>query len=616
MKNGIERLTTTRSPWGAASANSNDGSSMKPLIYRSIPFAIGALFLILIAFGVYRKSVMAVAPPIYDPIAYYHKSKVVWDALSKANFAGTLNGVKANRPPGTALLLYPLGFSPSVRGFLFRSVLAPIILWTLALAIAAAVVSRRASDAIVGGCLAVGLATLPLFYHFEHSDVFNSLYQISNSWGLVDPLQGAVSALAVCLLVVGIEKGSLPLCVGGWFFSALSFFIKPSGSLVMTATIGIAAIELVIRYLRHPEQFRSTLRFAAWVFLGCIPVYGLSFWAAFGSDYLGENTVSAGIKAQGILRLISEGEDLTAVFTRFIGPVIGWWWFCPMAFCVILMSVETVTNTARRRLSPMSLRLVGCVALASVAIFWWLFAAGTQHRYLFPFILMMIMWLAPGMIERLNGAGTTVRSAMACYSLTPAFLLVALIFSAQPPMSLQTAMGINLTTGQYAFEVDVGRHLLSEADRLGRPVNVYSIGNMRVGVVEMMDRVQSIEKGEFTGKFKVRRPLNWVDMPGLRLQEIVESDFLIMEDVRSPGASGAVAPVSDWREEVEQFKQHVYSHHGVDKNGLELLHDGSVKAFRVVRKELLAEALHLWAASIRWENDFAERNRIFLADRQ
>ena len=108
MKNGIERLTTTRSPWGTASANSNDRSSMKPLIYRSIPFAIGALFLILIALGVYRKSVMAVAPPIYDPIAYYHKSKVVWDALSKANFAGILNGVKANRPPGTALLLYPL----------------------------------------------------------------------------------------------------------------------------------------------------------------------------------------------------------------------------------------------------------------------------------------------------------------------------------------------------------------------------------------------------------------------------------------------------------------------------------------------------------------------------
>jgi hypothetical protein len=404
------------------------------------------------------------------------------------------------------------------------------------------------------------------------------------------------------------------LGVGGWFFSALSFFIKPSGGLVMAAMIGIAAIELIIRYLRHPEQIRSMLKFAAWVLLSCIPVYGFAFWTAFGSDYLGDNTVSAGIKAQGILRLISEREDLTAAFVRFIVPVIGWWWFCPMAFCLILIVLETVPNTAGRRLSAMSLRIVGCLVLASVAIYWWLFVAGTQHRYLFPFILMIIMWLAPSVIERMNGAGATIKATIACYSLTPAFLLVVLLFLAQPPMSLQTAMGINLTTGQYAFEVEVGRHLLSEADRLGRPVNIYSVGNMRVGVVEMMDRVQSIEKGDFSGKFKVRRPLNWVDMPGLRLQEITESDFLIMEDVRPSAPDTAVTSVSNWREEIEQFKQHIYLHHGVDKNGLELLHDGLVKAFRVVRKELLAEDLHVWAASIRWENDFAERNRAFLVD--
>ena len=152
--------------------------------------------------------------------------------------------------------------------------------------------------------------------------------------------------LAVCLLVVGIKKGSLPLCIGGWFFSALSFFIKPSGGLVMAAMIGIAAIELIIRYLRHPEQIRSMLKFAAWVLLSCIPVYGFAFWTAFGSDYLGDNTVSAGIKAQGILRLISEREDLTAAFVRFIVPIIGWWWFCPMAFCLILIVLETVPNTA------------------------------------------------------------------------------------------------------------------------------------------------------------------------------------------------------------------------------------------------------------------------------
>jgi hypothetical protein len=214
----------------------------------------------------------------------------------------------------------------------------------------------------------------------------------------------------------------------------------------------------------------------------------------------------------------------------------------------------------------------------------------------------------------MNGAGASIKSAIACYSLVPAFLLVALLYSAHPPVSLQSAMGINLTTGQYAFEVHVGQRLLSEADRLGQPINIYSVGNMHVGVVEMMDRVQSIESGKISGKFKIKRPLNWVDIPGLRLQEIAESHFVIIEDVRPPGA--AVTVISDWREEVECFKQHIYHNHGVDKNGLELLEDGPVKAFRVVDSQRFAKALHLWAESIRWENDFAERNRVFLADRQ
>src|SRR4029077_2904897 len=119
-----------------------------------------------------------------------------------------------------------------------------------------------------------------------------------------------VSALAVCLLVVGIKQGSFWLCTAGWFASTLSFFIKPSGSLVMAATIGVAAVELAIRHFRHPEQLWSTLKFAGWVFLSCFVLFGLALWAALGSDYMSKDMISAGMRATGILRLITEGEDL------------------------------------------------------------------------------------------------------------------------------------------------------------------------------------------------------------------------------------------------------------------------------------------------------------------
>ena len=128
----------------------------------------------------------------------------------------------------------------------------------------------------------------------------------------------------------------------GWLSAALSLFIKPSGALVMAASIGIAAVELAIKLLRHSEQRRLTLKFAGWSFLSCLPVFGLAFWAALGSDYLSKETVVVPIKAQGIVRAITQGQDLIGLFMRFIVPVIGWWWFCTMAFCLILFGVDTI----------------------------------------------------------------------------------------------------------------------------------------------------------------------------------------------------------------------------------------------------------------------------------
>ena len=96
----------------------------------------------------------------------------------------------------------------------------------------------------------------------------------------------------------------------------------------------------------------------------------------------------------------------------------------------------------------------------------------------------------------------------------------------------------------------------------------------------MVDWVKSIEKKDSPHRFIVRRPLNWVDTPGLRADELMESDFLLLEDVQ-PERNGAATSVSSWSEEVERFKQFAYSECGVDKNGLQVVSDGAVKVLRI-----------------------------------
>ena len=102
-----------------------------------------------------------------------------------------------------------------------------------------------------------------------------------------------------------------------------------------------------------------------------------------------------------------------------------------------------------------------------------------------------------------------------------------------------------------------------------------------------------------------------MDTPGLRVEELLHSDFLLLEDVQPEGTGGAL-PVSSWSEEVERFKQFAYSERGVDKNGLELVSDGLVKLLRVADARRFSEALYTWANSIHWTNDFRDRNKAFL----
>jgi hypothetical protein len=186
-----------------------------------------------------------------------------------------------------------------------------------------------------------------------------------------------------------------------------------------------------------------------------------------------------------------------------------------------------------------------------------------------------------------------------------------MLWSKQPPVIFQQLMGVNLTAGGYKSEVNEGQWLLAESKRFGRPLNLYSLGNYNVGAVEMIEWVESIEKKNSAHKFIVRRPLNWVDTPGLRAEELVHSDFLLLEDARPDGTGEALA-VSSWPEEVERFKQFAYSEHGADKNGLELVSAGPVKLLRVADAHKFSEALYTWATSIHWTNDFRDRNKAFL----
>jgi hypothetical protein len=553
---------------------------------------------------------MAVAPPIYDPISYYCRAELVWRALAKGDLHGILNGPMAVRPPGTALVLYPFGFKPSIHSFLFRSVFAPILIWAIALTIS--IVTRVSCrwDALLGSALVVGLSSMPLFYHFEPNEMFTRDYDVTH-WGLVDSLEAAVGALAISLLCCGIANRSIKWCAIGWFVCAFSFFIKPSGLLIMMALVGVATVELVVRFFGSDSNRRVILKFAVLIYFIGFSLFAVALWLAFGSDYMSRDMIAQAVKGQQFVLSLNQGRELFAMLALFVVPVLGWWWFCPGVFFTGCVVVEAVQSIAKRQWSAVGLRFAAAGMILVSAVCWWIFLAGQQHRYLFPFILMVIAWFIPEIFQRVREFGPSAKGAVIVYCFAPAVLLGGLLWSKQPSIVFQQLMGVNLSAGGYGSEVNQGQWLFAESERLGRPLNLYSLGDFGTGVVEMIDWVKSVEKKNLPGRFIVRRPLNWVDTPGLRAEELVHSDFLLLENVRPEGAGEAPA-VSSWSEEVERFKQFAYSERGVDKNGLELVSDGPVKLLRVADARKFSEALFAWANSIHWTDDFRDRNKAFL----
>jgi hypothetical protein len=561
--------------------------------------------------GIWRRAHMAIAPPIHDPISYDCKAEFVWRALAKGDLHGVLNGPMAPRPPGAALVLYPFGFRASIRSFLFRSVFAPLLIWAIALCIPILRLLKGRGDALLGSALVGGLMTLPLFYHFELNDAFLKAYNVVNQWGMVDALEGAIAALAISLLCFGIANRTKIWCAVAWLVCAFTLFIKPSGLLLMMTLVGIAAVEFVILILENPSHRSAILKLAGFVYAIGFCIFAVVLWLAFSSDYLSREVIARAVKASQFLLIRNEGQELFAMLALFVVPVVGWWWLCPGLFYTGLVIAETAQSLAKRQRYVLGVRLAAAGAILVAAVSWWILLAGQDPRYLFPFILMIIAWFIPEVFQRIRQYGPPARGAVIAYCLAPTFLLAGLLWSKQPPMIFQQLMGINLSAGGYAAEVNQGRWLLAESGRLGRPLNLYSLGNLGAGVVEMMDWVQSIEHQNAPHKLLVSRPLNWVDSPGLRANELVLTDFILLEDVQPLGSPGTQL-ISSWPQEVECFKQFAYSTRGADKNGLELVSDGPVKLLRVADRLKFSEALYTWANSIHWTNDFRDRNKAFM----
>src|SRR5580704_6870200 len=129
----------------------------------SLPRMIVGLWILALSVGVWRHCQETVQVPIYDAFSYYEKAHAVWGAIEKHRLVNPLNLPPVERPPGTLLMSFPLGFSGDFHAFYFRSVIFPILLLVLAVYIAGWERGLNSAEEWVLALTAVFLSTLPFF---------------------------------------------------------------------------------------------------------------------------------------------------------------------------------------------------------------------------------------------------------------------------------------------------------------------------------------------------------------------------------------------------------------------------------------------------------------------
>jgi len=328
----------------------------------------------------------------------------------------------------------------------------------------------------------------------------------------------------------------------------------------------------------------------------------LGLFVALKTDYMNRGVIAAAVKAQKILIAITSSTGWAQLLGRFVRPGVGWWWFCPGVLLIGFTLYRAIFS--QKRLS-LCLRLGGMVLILLLTIIWWLYFAGPEQRYLFPFFLMLVAWFVPELFLWLKRLPAAFRIASGVYSLVPPLLIVWMLYLKQPPFTLQTFLGVNLSAGGYSEEVQEGNRLSSECAQIDRPLVLYFCGLWRVGVVEMVGWMRTVT-GTAKYGFKVHRALNWVEEPGLRIKDLLDCDYILLEDI--PLAQSDSSSVASWEQELERFKNFAYQQRGPDINGLQLVSDGSLKVLRVANLQRFKESLRAWANSIQWKDDFLARN--------
>ncbi|MGB7759996.1 MAG: hypothetical protein WBL61_09215 [Bryobacteraceae bacterium] len=543
-------------------------------------------------------------------MAYYTKGAMVWREWSDGRLANPLNVGPTSRPPGTMLLSSPLGFSPDFRAFFFRSIYFPVVVFVLGFWVLAESQVRQPRQRWANLVGSLVLASLPMFYQFERNSAFRSPYD----WGYVDCFLGALASLAAALLIVSAQRRSVGLAAMGVATAALTLLVKPAG-LALFPVFGLLWVTELLAanwpILAGWRESRVLRRYSIWTTLLFVVILGATTVECFRSEYLSRTNLRIGYYGQKIVIDMFKNVSLWNLAAHQVQSSFGWHWFCASVTAALFLAGAVVVRVSRRSMCREDFRFLAALATLCFGVFWWVkFAGPVMIRYLYPFLMVFGVVLLTGILKAADPMlPRWARRALAVSCVAPIGVIVTLLFMGAPPLQWQSLVGVNLSTGQFRQEVEMGDLLVDQARQQGRDLKIYVIpGDERPGVVESEGIYRSLLHPE-APTLRIQRPNDWIHAIMVRRREFVQADFLLFYPVRDAnrlqsllaqrGVDGPAAESAVFSAWLTQASE---------EQGLQTVLESDLRLVRVIDRAKLDDAFGQLVARHDWRDVFAAEN--------
>ena len=576
---------------------------------RHAPVSILMLCLLLLGIGIHQKTNRAIAPPIYDAMHYYTKGARVWTEWGMGRLVNPFNVGSTVRPPGTMLLSSPLGFSRNFRAFLFRSIYYPIVLFVVGFWLLAESRAYQPGQSWTNLTGALMLASLPMFYQFERNPAFTSPYD----WGYVDCFVAALAALATGLLLVSVRRCSIRLATVGSLAGALTLLVKPVSLLLMPLFYFFWITELLIIHgpiFARWREDKLLRNYSIWSATLLAVLFFLTAVVCFKSDYLSQQNITMQNNALKILRDMFENAPLWSLVASQVHTSFGWHWFY-MSVAATLLSLGSIAfRVLRRHGRREDFRFLVVLATLCLGIVWWIRFAGPQIRYVYPFVLTFLVVALPDILGKAAvHLPKWSRRTLAALCMAPLAVVIALLFAETPSIQWQHILGVNLSSGHFREEVEMGNLLVQEAQSQARNLNIYVLGaDERPGVVEAQGIYRNLLKPE-APTLQLQRPIDWIRPIMVRRKEFVPSDFLLFYPVRDSNRLRALLArqvVNDPTTEMDVFS--AWLTQASEDQGLRVVSESVLRLVKVVDHVKLDQAFGKLMAQHRWQDLFYAEN--------